>query len=422
MPPRSKQQNKRPTHFVCLPLVTDESIPQLSQSLAYFRSITTPLNDDAVDTESDSQTPQPPAISDSGEAARVQEKPAAPGDDEARRSDSTKAESFRNLRLVPPAAHRPPGTFHLTLGVMDLSDAEDFNKAIRLLQEIDYEELLREAGRGPRERRDESGRRNNGQKAETKVAKNVREERGDESESERSETETKGTLKDIAEAVLSRPLKSLTRAISPPDGSRNGDAQSGSENQKRPSEPREPLSLTLHGLGTFPRPSSSRVFYASPYEPTSRLQDFAVAIHKRFRDAGLIRDARQPLVLHATVANLIYVKGRGGVKGTRYGGKGKVHEEKLEGHVDAREILRFFNQGYATSPIPVLDPVDENESRQEDIELAAEMKTPIRKDAFIWARNIPVDRIRICKMGAEICDIEGWGLEYPAVAEKVFGR
>ena len=39
---------------------------------------------------------------------------------------------------------------------------------------------------------------------------------------------------------------------------------------------------------------------------------------------------------------------------------------------------------------------------------------------YIWASDIPVDRIRICKMGAAKSDIEGWGLEYKAVAEKVF--
>src|ERR1700761_2009643 len=44
-----KHQAKRqggkppPTHFLCFPLVTDESVRQLTDSLAYFRSVTTRL-------------------------------------------------------------------------------------------------------------------------------------------------------------------------------------------------------------------------------------------------------------------------------------------------------------------------------------------------------------------------------------------
>jgi hypothetical protein len=39
---------------------------------------------------------------------------------------------------------------------------------------------------------------------------------------------------------------------------------------------------------------------------------------------------------------------------------------------------------------------------------------------FVWARDIKVDRIRLCKMGAEKSDLPGWGLEYPPIAEKIF--
>jgi hypothetical protein len=39
---------------------------------------------------------------------------------------------------------------------------------------------------------------------------------------------------------------------------------------------------------------------------------------------------------------------------------------------------------------------------------------------YVWATDIPVTSVRICKMGAQVSDTPGWGLEYRAVAEKVF--
>jgi hypothetical protein len=38
---KGKANQKRPTHFVCFPLVTDQSVPQLVESLKHFRDVTT---------------------------------------------------------------------------------------------------------------------------------------------------------------------------------------------------------------------------------------------------------------------------------------------------------------------------------------------------------------------------------------------
>lgn len=137
-------------------------------------------------------------------------------------------------------------------------------------------------------------------------------------------------------------------------------------------------------------------------------------------EAGLITETR-PLVLHATVANLIYVKGKGKGKSRgaarRLGGLDGGTEAKGEddgagggtsptggrnksdgGNVDAREILKIFN------------PNGNGES----------VRSMPMDSQFIWASDIPLDRIRICKMGAEKCDTPDWGLEYRPIAEKVF--
>lgn len=124
-----KTQIKR-THFVCFPLTTEESISQLKDSLARFRQVTSILEDAAQDSSSSTQW----------QRSQRENHQSAPGLPEPPSDSSTK-----DLRQIPSAAYRPPGTFHLTLGVMDLSAHEDMERAIHLLEDINYTDLLRGA-------------------------------------------------------------------------------------------------------------------------------------------------------------------------------------------------------------------------------------------------------------------------------------
>jgi activating signal cointegrator complex subunit 1 len=90
MPPKPA----RLTHFLCLPLVTPTSRPQLSSAITSFRDKVTKIN-----------TPELP--------------------------DG-----------IPEKAIRPLGTLHLTLGVMSLLSQERIDSALRLLRELDLRELL----------------------------------------------------------------------------------------------------------------------------------------------------------------------------------------------------------------------------------------------------------------------------------------
>lgn len=352
------------------------------------------------------------------------------------------------LRLLPPAAHRPPGTFHLTLGTMDLSDEEDMNLAIKLLDQIGYLDLLRAAEAGElaeptnpsRKGRSEQGNRARGEAAP--AAQGV-------SAQSKSEPET----------AARSSLQSLTREITPPQVGGPPDArrslvQSTQETRtgahsSSPSSLPAPLSITLYGLGTFPEAKASRVFYARPYDATSRLLPFGKAVRRIFQEAGLITETR-PLVLHATVANMIYVKDRS--RGFRVKGKGRSRGGQA-GTVDARDILRFFNDGpavdaqggnrqlaspsllgsvsgFASTTTTSTSTTEADTSSSPDtlgppVNLMSTSSSPSGSDPethkqFIWARDIQIDRIRICKMGAEPADIEGWGMEYKPIAEKVF--
>ncbi|TEA19551.1 Uncharacterized protein C8034_v009385 [Colletotrichum sidae] len=85
MPPRAS-----PTHFLCIPLITPASRPQLSQSLASFRA------------------------------------------------DVTSPDSF----AIPADAVRPLGTLHLTLGVMSLPKSENIERAVEVLRHLNPREIL----------------------------------------------------------------------------------------------------------------------------------------------------------------------------------------------------------------------------------------------------------------------------------------
>ncbi|OAP64013.1 hypothetical protein AYL99_03240 [Fonsecaea erecta] len=504
------QHNRRPTHFVCFPLVTDQSVTQLSKSLAYFRSITTPLP--LADRDA---TPE----RDDGHQTRRDS--AAPGQSS---SEVRGQYAHEALRVIPEPAHRPPGTFHLTLGVMYLPHEEDLERAASLLQNIDYVELLRRAESAerdeaqmsvPGERTKKTSRRGAREDAndvspdkETQLegqrgprglppgaaqtpsmeppkaenSSSIAEEGGQSSEAQhdarnpqpigtgQSDTQQrqptrnpdtsshgpdeKGTLYQAAQevgAILSspvQPLKSLSRDISPP---RRVSARLLQDDDSRKQALPHPLTISLTSLGTFPSPRSARVFYAHPHDPTSRLHRFGNLVRDIFREAGLITETR-PLVLHATVANMIYVKGKGGRgrggRGGRRGGKGRNGDG---GNVDAREILRLFNQGTDTNARPVgvtaaavaasssssssrssvragfRDGLNESDHNNGDVDeessAAATMSTTTTTTPdrpFTWARDITIRSIRICKMGAEPSTLPGWGLEYRPVAEKVF--
>ncbi|GJC82608.1 uncharacterized protein ColLi_05446 [Colletotrichum liriopes] len=89
MPPRPNARAS-PTHFLCIPLVTPASRPQLSKSLSAFKA------------------------------------------------DVTSQDSF----AIPADAVRPLGTLHLTLGVMSFPNNEGVDKAIEVLKGLKPRDIL----------------------------------------------------------------------------------------------------------------------------------------------------------------------------------------------------------------------------------------------------------------------------------------
>ncbi len=235
MPP--KAASKRLTHFLCIPLVTARSRPQLEKSLQAFRA-----------DVKDDRTPE-------------------------------------NLDGIPEKAIRPPGTLHLTLGVMSLLTQEQVNGALALLSGLDLASFLPIPIIGL---------------ASDENAKNP---------TPRGENKIPG-------------LKTESETKTP---------SSKTEPEKKP------LKVTLQGLRSMHAPNKTSILYSSPLDPDDRLYQFCTKLRDAFSDF-LVPDTR-PLLLHATILNTVYVPG----VGNRSGRSGASHgKNRAKMTIDARELLERY--------------------------------------------------------------------------------
>ncbi|KAJ2986911.1 hypothetical protein NUW58_g4805 [Xylaria curta] len=131
----------------------------------------------------------------------------------------------------------------------------------------------------------------------------------------------------------------------------------GAERGAPPGPLTPPLSVTLKSLHTMQSAAKASVLYAPPLDTDGVLNKFCERLRSTFQEAGLMVEDDRPLLLHATILNTIYVKGRDSSRG----GKGK-RREKLT--IDARQILDRYND-------------------------------------YPWMEDVPIEKIAICKMGAK---------------------
>ncbi|KAL9066367.1 MAG: hypothetical protein Q9161_007586 [Pseudevernia consocians] len=125
-----------------------------------------------------------------------------------------------------------------------------------------------------------------------------------------------------------------------------------------PSSP-QPLTTTLTGLHTLRPPTKSSLLYAST---SPHLLPFATALRAAFATAGFLIPDTRPLTLHATLVNTIYAR-RSAKSGKNRWGKGS-------GRFDATGLIE----------------------RYKDVE---------------WARDVRIEKVAICEMGAEDVLSEG---------------
>ena len=317
MPPKPKPPRAAaPTHFLCIPLVTPTSRPQLAAALAAFRN----------DLCSSSSTCAAPFSSSSSSPSSL-------------------------LPSLPHDAIRPLGTLHLTLGVFCFP---------------------RDGG---------NGNGNGDGDGEARLARATQLLRG-----LRLREIWRAVRREVADRTRARAGAVGAACAGAGAGAGAGEGQGNGLLQQQQQEQDDgggggggdPPRITLRGLASMQPASRAAVLYAPPVDRLGELQLFCERVRDAFRDAdgrSLMVDDGRPLLLHATVVNTIYVKGDGGENGNRSGAGGN---RRKGGGGRRRERLVFD----ATAII----------DRYEDL---------------VWMKDVPVESVAICRMGAKKVVVDG---------------
>ncbi|ORY18734.1 AKAP7 2'5' RNA ligase-like domain-domain-containing protein [Clohesyomyces aquaticus] len=165
----------------------------------------------------------------------------------------------------------------------------------------------------------------------------------------------------------------------------------------------KPLRIDLKALLPMQQPHKTSTLYAEPMDATGRIIPFAETLREHFTEKGFLVPDTRPLKLHATIVNTIYAKpgrqGRGQVEP-------KAKSEHKSGVMSSQE-----------QPHDPCNIIEANSDAEAEVVAAKERseghgpnaKSWLRFDAstlierykdFVWAENVCIDRVQVCKMGA----------------------
>ncbi|KAI5307354.1 hypothetical protein KEM56_006581 [Ascosphaera pollenicola] len=309
---------------------------------------------------------------------------------------------------LPKAALRPLGTLHFTLGVMDLSDRRRLEEAVAFLNNMDLAGMLN---------RVEAEQRTSASAGTVEVI------------TEHTSLESRGAadMQSITvQKIEGRAVVNDSRAAGGDSAQAiQGHGQSESPGEKLSHEPKtsNPLTISLVSLGSLPSVKEARILYAEPLDLSSRLYPFAQAIQQQFIQAGfmqqdLVRETAggrrpqlvpRPLLLHATVANTIYAPKKWS-KPTASRNNNNNNDKRGNAPKPKKESQKFD----ATSLLAEFAGSKNDSEHQKG------------KPAYVWAEQLPIDRLCICEMGAKPVANESYAStggpvlesEYRIVAER----
>lgn len=427
--PRNQRRERQPalTHFLCLPLVNTTSLSQLEESIAAFTAAYPPVS-----------------VADLSNGQHQTSEPNA------------------SQAVIPHGAVRPVGTLHLTIGVMSLSTKERLDEALAFFQTLDLASLLREAERVARELRQKRAAK----LASSKSAPNTAESLNLSSGSSSDEAHTPQPLSVSLESLHALPRAKAATVLhaSPRDptgrlypfcvmlrdkfleaGFILSEAKNGlPREQKDPKVVEKVQASQCKDLNT----DDNSLLEEMTTLPT-QVESVGVPEVKVLDPyaAALARKPKpRPLLLHATLVNTIYVRGRRKFENGRNGGKnGRNGSKRLE--FDARGLLARYRNYYVdeTQTIPRVDNASAHSGSSAESSLLSEGEVPAGNETetesnldtssatshpqypFVWARNIPINSVSICEMGAKKLEIGGpgdqglnarLGEEYTVIAER----
>ncbi|KAI2787667.1 hypothetical protein POX_f08042 [Penicillium oxalicum] len=420
--PRGPRREKKPplTHFLCLPLVNTESLPQLEASLAAFAAAHCP--------------PVAKTLADGQPGTQAQD-------------DS--------ICTIPQGAIRPVGTIHLTLGVMSLPTKERLNEAISFFNSLDLASLMREAARVSRESLEKR-----------RAVKTIASAQGTNASmpgclasSDTYPSDSEGIHGPIPSLSVSlESLHALPRAkaatvlhASPVDSTgrlypfcvmlRDKFIEAGFILNEAKSETSMKTNDSKNTVGVENPPckdlqGDQSVFRKEFLTSSAETEPTSSSTHWDPYAAALARKPKpRPLLLHATLINTIYVRGREKAKNGSHGRNGSSKRFEF----DARSILNRYRNYYIdqTRSIPVgsrssaegdgngdvdagetcsslASEEEKSQSNHKSEESCIPDTPPTRSKSqplypFVWARNVPIGSVCICEMGAKKLESGGAG-------------
>lgn len=361
--PQNFKREKRPqlTHFLCIPLVNSTSLPQLETSLASFKSTipSCPVKAQNVQVENNEQT--------------TNRGPTYP--------------------LIPDSALRPVGTLHLTLGVMSLPTKERLDEAIRFFHSLNLTAIMREA-----EKMAASGTKNLLQQTSAHIQSQPESTTSDGEKPEpdlelpqpqpltisleslhafpRARNATVLHAAPVDQTARLYPFCVLLRekfleiGLVLEESRDERKDQTGLDQQRKQQQQPEQQTVqkdySKHGGGCIGNQNlgpAEAGFIAQhqsllqelPVELSEQLAPGSAATATRRQKPSVVKGKKRrpkPLVLHCTVANTIYVNGRGhgntsSVGGTRRRAYNNNNNKRWNRYsFDARPILSFYRDYY----------------------------------------------------------------------------
>ncbi|KAJ5105329.1 hypothetical protein NUU61_002676 [Penicillium alfredii] len=432
------------THFLCLPLVNASSLPQLEQSLVAFKRTHPPVHGSA------------PA------GTQPEDAPSA---------------------LIPDGAVRPVGTLHLTLGVMSLPTRERLAEAVAFFHSLDLAGLMHEAERVAAQKRAKSTR-----SQPSPAASKPGHHDGQHLAHPGSDTTQPLTVSLESLHALPRAKAATVLHASPVDttarlypfcvmlrdkfleaGYLEGESKDKQPDNKHSEIPQgsqdelhvnpnksqaithynEPVAETHPLLEELPTHLAEEAAAAQivTSRPSSHAQQHAPAQPKLLDPytAALMRKPKpRPLLLHATLVNTIYVRGRRrGEDGSNPGKtNGPRKQQPNNGSkrlfFDARDLLSRYRDYYADEERTTPRAAGFIAASSSDADTIGEAETieatehePLNNDSpsgspsistescegtgskrkapsstppqypFVWAKDILLDSVCICEMGAK---------------------
>ncbi|KAJ6072703.1 hypothetical protein N7467_010788 [Penicillium canescens] len=368
---KARKEKRQPlTHFLCLPLINTTSITQLESSVTGFKT---------------AHLPGPGSTS-----------PACPND-----------QASTSRLIIPSSAFRPLGTLHLTLGVMSLCSKERLEQAISFFRSLDLKALISEADQVA------ARKRNTHNPSESSVSTHVT----DQDQPLIVSLESLHALPSAKSATIlhASPVDPTGRLYPFCVMLRDKFIGAGfieNEASKAHAKEKAHQKSSTNDNNVANR---STPLLNLPTSPPAEQKSGSPANVDPYTAALSRKPKPRPLLLHATLVNTIYVPGRQNVQSK--GTERKNPPKRIT--FDARDLVSQYKDYYTDETRANARPVNfETKDHPESSSSVAngnskQPKSPRQNfysaDSrqskptypFVWAKDIALDTVCICEMGAK---------------------